>query len=867
MSWIQAMFRRRRTEQILEDEVRHHIELQTEEYIRAGMTPEEAARAARLRFGTISSVQERCREQNKVLQVESVWQDLRFAFRTFSADKGFTAVVLITLALGIGANTAVFSFVRAVLLEPLPVRDPGRVVFVWETDRIRGTQREAASWPDYLDMRQRAKSFETLAASQPMDVTLTGYGEPERVPAARVTSNFFQTIGVDPVLGRVFRPGEDGVILSHSLWQSKFGGSPDVLGRAIYLDGFTGTILGVMAPEANSLAPRSAAVWTALETVRATMHRGQHQTRVLGRLRSSATVRQAQTEMTAIMAQLEKEYPRDNLGRGATVVPLHEELAGRLRPALTTISAAVVVLLLIACLNVANLLLARASARGRELAVRVSLGADRWRLARQLLTESLLLAVAGAAVGAMVASWGVRVLVAFAPADMPLVNRAAADGTTLLVTLGVSLLAWLIFGVVPALRASATPESTLRASARTTAPASALRLRNALVMVEIGMATVLVIFTGVLIRSFWRLHEVDLGYEPRGAMTLRVKLPESRYPFPQFPFREWPAAVAFYDRLKTAVAAVPGVEAASLAIAGPDRDSWTTRVTVAGRPVPPEGEQDEAQYRPTDTEYLNATGATLLRGRFFEGSDDERRPLVAVLNEAFVKKHFPGEDPIGRHIVVFGIPRQVVGVMNDIRYGSPDAIPTPAMYIPLLQAPFPDVTLTARFSGDPAIALPAIRSAVLQADPAVAPFDVMTLEGSLSQATSRQRFVMSLLGGFGFLALALAAVGIYGVVAYSVGQRRQEFAIRLALGARAVDVFSQVLTGALARAAAGICLGVLIAAAAAHLLQPLVFETSPRDTATYVGVVLVLLLVAAFGAAIPARLAVRFDPAAALRQD
>ena len=835
--------------------------------MQSGMSRTAAAIAARQRFGNLSSVQERCREQNGALAIETIWQDLRFACRTFAAQPGFTAVVLTTLALGIGANTAVFSVLQAVLLQPLPVREPERLVFVWENDRLRKSEREGASFPDYLDMKQRAKSFEHLAASQRMDVTLTGQGEPERVVAARVTSNYFEAMGVQPLLGRVFKPGEAGVLLSNSLWQTKFGASRDVLGQAVSLDGFSGTILGVMAPAADSLAPRSAQVWSALEAVRATQFRGQHNTRVIGRLRHGSNVQQAQAELTGIMSQLEKEYPDDNLGRGAMVIPAHEELAGTMRPALKALSAAVIVLLLIACVNVANLLLARASSRGHEMAVRYSLGAARGRLMRQLLTESLLLALAGGVLGVFVAYWGVQGLISMAPLDIPLIGRTSIDATSLLTTLCVSLAAWVLFGLAPAWKTYGMPAASLRSSGRSSASGSSLRLRHALVTAEIGLAAVLVIFSGVLIRSFWRMHQVNLGYVPAGAITLRVKLPESRYPFPKFPWKEWPAATAFYGRLKSAALQIPGVQIASVANAGPERTSWTTRVTVEGRPVPPEGEQDEAQFRTSDTDYLRATGAALRSGRFFGQTDDERHPLVSVVNEAFVRRHFPSENPIGRRIKVFGSSREIVGVIGDIRYGSPDAEPSPSMYFPIVQSPFPDATLIVRTSGDPSLVAPGLRGAVLAADPAVAPFDVMTLEHSLSEATARQRFILTLLTGFGCIALALAAIGIYGVVSYTVGQRRQETAVRMALGARGQDVFSEIVRGMLARTFIGIGAGIAVAGFATRMLQPLLFETSPRDSFTYAAVAAGLVAVAFVGAALPAQTAARMNPAAALRQE
>ncbi len=630
MGFIRAFFRRGQLEETLDDEIRRHIDLQTEEYINAGLSKDEARRAAFQRFGHVGSVKERCREQNGLAGIEMLSQDLKFAARSFAGQPGFTAVLMITLALGIGANTAVFSVLRAVLLDPIPLPEPDRVVLIWEQDRLRGTTRENASYPDYLDLKQSSRHFTDLAATQSMDVTLTGNGEAERVAAARVTHEFFKVLGLTPTIGRVFGPGEDGVVLSHSLWERKFASSTSVLGTVIRLDGFSGTVVGVLPAEANSFRPRSAELWTSLENVRASQFRGQHSTGIIGRLQRSSSITQAQAEISVIMSRLEKDFPDDNLGRGAKVVPLHEELAGNMRPALQALFIAVFVLLLIASVNIANLLLARASSRNREMAIRVSLGAGRWRLARQLLTESLFLAIFGVALGVITAWWGVRGLIVLAPPDTPLIGRAGIDGSVLLMTFAVTLVAWLIFGLLPALRASiVAPTSALQTSGRNTASRSTLRLRHALVIAQIAMAVVLVIFSGLLIRSFWRLRQVNLGYEPQGAISLRVKLPETRYPFPKFPFREWPAVIAFSDRLKAAALETPGVEAVSLGSNSPAHGAWTTRVTVDGRPKLPDGEQKEAQFRIADPDYLKTTRIRLLRGRFFERSDDEKHPLVS----------------------------------------------------------------------------------------------------------------------------------------------------------------------------------------------------------------------------------------------
>jgi predicted permease len=867
MGWMRALFRRGEMERGMESELQLHIELQAEEYVKAGMAPDEARVAAERRLGRVAPIRERCRDENGAARVETLRQDLRFGARTLLAQPGFSATALLTLALGIGANTAIFSVLRATLLEPLPLPEPERVMKIFENDRLRGTTRENASFPDFLDMRQQARSFERLAALQMMNVTMSGRGETERLRAARVTASYFDALGLRPAAGRFFGAREDGVVLSHALWLRKFRGANGAIGSVVQLDGFPGTVVGVAPPEV-SLQPDGPELWSSIENVRATQSRGQHTTQVFGRLRRGVSVDEAQSEMSGIMMRLEKEYPKENLGRGARVVPLHEELAGNLRPALKALGTAVGGVLLIACVNIASLLLARSTARHREMAVRMSLGAGRGRLIRQLLTESLLLSLLGGALGVAGAYWGVKALIAIAPPNTPLIDRARVDGAALAATFGICLFAWLIFGLLPAVRTSvAAPASALQPGGRGTVGRDPHRLLNGLVVVEVALAVVLVISAGLMLRSFWRLRQADLGYDPSGMVGLRFKLPERTYPWPKWPFREWPAVTGFHSRLKDRVLGLPGVESASLAMAGPAQEMWTTRVHVDGRPVPPEGEMREAQFRTADIDYLRVSRARLARGRFFEKQDDEKHPLVGIVNEAFVREHFPGEDPIGRRILVFGGPREVVGVIGDIRYLGPGVASPSTMYFPLRQTPFPDGALIVRAKGDATAVATALRRAVLDTDPNVAPFDVMTLGAALAQTTARERFVLNLLTGFGALAVLMAVVGIYGVVSYAVARRRREIGMRIAVGARPSDIFRQVTGGTVRIAGLGVAAGLILAAITAPALQPLVFETSTRDTNTYAAVAVLLFAVAFCAAALPARRAALLDPAVTLREE
>jgi putative ABC transport system permease protein len=804
--------------------------------------------------------------------MQALWQDLRYGFRMLAAHPGFTAVAALTLALGIGANTAIFTVVDAVLLRGLPYNDPNRLVMVWENDRLRGTRLERASAPDFMDFRAQAQVFEGLSGWQSPDLTITGEGEPERLVAARVSANYFSLLGVRPLAGRGFLPEEEqvgrdkAVVLSQGLWQRRFGADRSVLGKSITLDGESFTVVGVMPAEARiPLNPEE--LWIPLAFQGSDLFRGVHRLRVFGRLKPGVTLLQAQTEMSGIMRRLEQTYPDDNLGRGAVVVALHEQLVGDSRPALLILYGAVGLVLLIACLNVANLLVARASARGKEIAIRAALGAGRWRVIRQLVTENLALAALGACGGLLLAAWGVDLIRVAGPKDLPRLEQAGMDPAVLSFALAISLLTWVVFSLAPAINLSAPSlHEALKEGGR--GGAGRQPLRRFLVISETALAMVLLVGAGLLIRSLSRLAQVDPGYDPRNVLTMSLQLPPARYPMPKvWPILKWPQAANFQERLLEKVKARPGVESAALAYSTPASASWTTRMTIVGRPEPPPGEQDEMHFRPVSEEYFRTARLPLEKGRDFTPQDDGRHPLVGIINQSFARRYFAGQDPIGQRIKIYDVARQIVGVVADEKFLGLQMETPPAVYLPFRQNLLNMMSLIVRSSGDPMRLAPGIQRDIWSLDGNLAVFDVTTLEQALATSLAQRRFTMILLGGFAGVALLLAAVGIYGVVSYSVSRRTREIGIRMALGAQKQEMVRLVVGQALRLSLLGVLAGSAGAAGLTGFLKSQLYGVSAIDPATFVAVAVLLTLVALAAAWLPARRATRVDPMVALRYE
>ena len=802
--------------------------------------------------------------------------DLKYAARSLRRRPGFVSVVVLTLALGIGATTAIFSVVYGVLLRPLPVPHAERVVRLEGRPLDGDTEKvgPATSYPDYVDFRTQARSFAALAAVRGAPMTLTMPGtEPARVQANQVTPEFFGVLGVAPALGRGFLPEEAApgsapvAVLSHATWLQRFGGRPDALGRTVTLDGVTATIVGVLPPAVRLVG--ETAVWTPLVPGELEEERGAHRLGVVGRLREGATIAQAQAEVAAIAKRLEQQYPGDNTNRGALVRPLQDALVEDARTSLLVLLGAVGLVLLIGCTNLASLFLARATSREREMAVRAALGAGRGRLARQWVTESLLLTIAGGIAGLAVAWAGMRALLAFAPRTIPRADEITLDAPVLGFLLGASLLTGLVFGLLPAVqRAGPLSLAALREGGRgATGGRARRRLREGLVLAEVALATMLVVGAGLLVKSFWRLQRADLGFEPSGVVVAQLQLPAARYDSAG-------KVVRFYERLRDEVAAAPGVRNVSFAYEHPLSEGWTSSYMIAGRPRPAPGTEPEARVRPVWPGYFRTVGLPLRRGRDVTERDRFGAPGVVVVNEAFVRRHFAGTDPIGQVIDRGqawwpGQPTAftIVGVVADEPFMGPTQAAEPAAYYPHAQFPMNDMWLVVKAEGDAAAVAPLLRERVWRVDRDLPLEQVRTMREVLGGAVAEPRFNVVLLGLFASAALLLAAVGIYGVLSYTVAQRTGEIGLRIALGAGRGQVVRQVVAQGLAVALGGVALGVVGSLAAGGVLSSLLVGVSGRDPVVLAGVVALLTTVAAAAAWLPARRASRVEPVVALRAE
>lgn len=871
-SLLEALFRRSALEERIDSELRAHVEAYTDDLVRSGMPRAEAERRAHLEFGGVEGVKEECRDARGLRWADELRQNIRYAFRTFRKAPGFATAAVLSLALGIGANTAIFSVVDAALLRPLPYRDPGRLVAIWENHTTRGERFDEFANANFVDLRANTPSLEGIAASMPFGVTLTGSGDAERLHGRMVTPDAFALLGAGARLGRALiaadgQPGSARVIvLSYELWQRKFGGDTGVVGRALRLEGNSYTVAGVM-PQSFRYPGAHDEFWLPLTfDARERQERSNHNLECIGRLKPGATVRRAQAEASFLARRLRRAYPVDNDGIDFYILPLRESLTHDVRSAMIVLLAAVGLLFLIACANVGNLILTRSTVRRHELAVRVALGAGRWRLIRQMLTESLCLAAVGGLAALAICVALTKVARTQLPAALVPVGEIRVDNGVLVFGLIISVVAGLLCAVAPALLAARRDlQGALAESSRsTTGSGSEMRTRGALVAGEVALTVILLIAAGLLLRSFVRLMDVDPGFKPDHVLAVRFVLPPFLYSTDQ-------ARVSFYRRLLDRVNAAPGVVSAALNTSLPfvyeGGSSWFIR---ENRPT---AHPDEliAVNRLVSVGYFRTLGIPLREGRLFTSHDGAGAPLVAVINQTMARKFWPGEDPIGKRFQFYDKPWvQIVGIVGDVHQVGLAIEPAPEIYRPFVQddqswlAPR---ALVIRTRGEPTALAPDVRQLFQSLDRGVPIYGIDAMNALLGKSVASSRFEMALVGSFGILALLLASIGIYGVVSYVVAQRRQEIGVRMALGATRGDVVAMMLRSGLRPVLAGLLVGLALAFASSRLLTSQLYGIPATDAATYVAVPLLLAFIASCAAYFPSRRAARIDPMLALRHE
>jgi putative ABC transport system permease protein len=870
------------------EELAQHLEDVYQRSVRAGLAEREARNAALKELATDDLLHKEMRRSQAPFKespvaggptnsnlVADLLHDLRYAARLQRKNPGFTIIAIIALALGIGANTAIFSVVNTVLLRPLPYKDPERLVMVWEDATKSGYPRDTPAAANFVDWRDQSQNFEGMAAIADESFNLTGSGDPERLEGRRVSANMFPLLGVDPQIGRVFTAAEDQpgaqrvVVLSYALWQRRFGGDPGIIGQSLTLNGESHVVVGVM-PARFQFPSSDDQAWVPIAlTQQEAGNRNRHYLEVVGRLRPGVSLAQAQSEMSTIAARLQQQYPQSNAELGAVVQPLQEHLVGDIKPALLVLLGAVGLVLLIACANVANLLLARAAVRQKEIAVRVALGAKRSRLIRQFLTESVLLSTLGGVVGLAIAYGGLILLKAFIPENISQAREISIDLKVLAFTFLVSVATGLIFGLAPAIQAARFNQiDTLKEGGRDAATGgSGKRLRGLLVTAEVAISLVLLIGAGLLINSFLRLRNVDPGFRTDNLLTMKIVLPEPKY-------EEMERRSAFYTELVNRVQSLAGVRSAAVTSNLPlYRQGNSISIGIEGQPAPPPGQERIIVTRIISPRYFDTMSIPVLQGRGLTEQDTETTPNVVVISETMARRYWPGEDAIGKRIAVGRIRKpadwiQVVGVAKDVRQFELNAEPKPQMYLTYRQAGFFDSRdLVVKTDVDPASMAATVRKAVWEIDKDQPVSNIQTMDQILADSIARQRFSMLVLAIFAAVALVLAGVGIYGVMSYSVAQRTHEIGIRMALGAQTGAVLKLAVGYGMKLVIAGIAIGLVAAIALTRVMSTLLFGVTATDPTTFTLISLLLIAVAVVASYVPARRATRVNPIIALRYE
>jgi predicted permease len=875
--WLRGLYRRARallrSEAIhreIDEELRFHVEMRAEENVRRGMRPEEARREAERRFGNFGHIKERAYEVRGGGMLETLLQDIRYGARVLGRNKSFTAAAVLTLALGVGANSAIFSVVNSVLLRPLPFDEPERLVRVYEKRLKLGRTRNVVSAPDFLDWRAQNKVFDSVSAYTGWSTALTGGDEPRQVTGTVASADLFRVLRAAPMMGRVFGDEEDRpgaarvVVISRRMWEGQFGADPSILGKTIRLDGVGHTVVGVM-PADFEFPDRETELWAPLAlNAQEPGNRGSHYLNLVARLRDGVSLEAAQAEMEGIAARLEEQHPV-NVGHSVNIFPLHDEVVGAVRPALLLLLGVVGFVLLIACANVANLLLARGASRQTEIAIRTALGAGRRRVLRQLLTESVMLALAGGALGLLLSAWGVESLLKLIPADMPRASQIGVDRWVLGFTALVSVATGVLFGLLPALQVSKSNlHDALKEGGRGPLGGGGgqSRLRGILVVTEVAAALVLLVGAGLLAESLVRLRRVNPGFDPSNVLTMQLSLPPSKY-------KEPAQQAAFLDEVLRRAESLPGVRAAGAVASLPMGGNSASRYfQIEGRPPRPAGEGLNTRFNLVSANYFRALGVALKGGRHFDAHDTKGAPDVVLINETMARQFWPDEDPLGKRLRIGENPwRTVVGVVGDVKNDGLNAETKAEMFYPLSQSPLPFMTLVVRSETDPAALAASVRREVQEVDKEQPVYDVKTMEQRVAESVSSQRLTTLLVSLFAALAVTLSAIGIYGVISYTVARRTHEIGVRIALGARRADVLRLVVGQGMKMVLAGVVLGLAGALALTRLVSSFFFGVSAADPLVYGGVSLLLVAVALLACLIPARRAAKTDPMVALRYE
>lgn len=871
---IWGLVTRGRMERELDDELRFHVEMETDKNMAAGMTAGEARRAALISFGGVEKFKEQCRETRGSRFIEDLGADLRYGARMLVKNRAFSLLAIVALAVGIGANSAIFSLVNTVLLRPLPYPQPERLVTLEEKEQ--SGKEMNTSFATFAEWHASAQSFQDMSLYRTWSANMAGNGNPERVNGLRVSSTFFRVLGIKPVLGRDFLPAEDTqqhrsvVVLSHGLWQRRFGGDERIIGQPIKINGSDYTVVGIMPANFQSLFKYSGdgiEVWAPLgyDASLSWACRTCRHLHAIARLKPGVSLTTARAEMNTIAHNLKRTYPQDYPAAGAFVTPLQKQLVGEVEPLLYILLGAVVFVLLIVCANLANLLLAQGAHRQRELAIRAALGASRGRIVRQLLTESLLLSLLGGIGGIAVMYWSIDLLVAMSPDNIPRLTEVSIDNRVLLFALALSISTGLCFGTIPAFQATAFDlHNRLKESARSTLTGGRRRLFNLFVISEMALALLLLVGAGLTVRSFYTLMQVHPGFDSSNLLRMQVSLNGPQY-------SEDEQIAAYYQKVMERTKSLPGLESAALCSQTPFGGNFDMAgVHIEEHPVDNPGEEANAERFVIAGDYLRALRIPLLRGRDFATTDGAKSPLVVIINEKLARRYWPNSDPIGKRIKVGGTNgpwRIIIGVVGDVRHGTLDHLPKLQVYLPHAQMPFQYMDLLVRGTNDTKALINPVQQAVWSIDRAQPLSNIDALESLTLASIAQKRFTMALLTLFALAAIFLAAIGIYGVISYCVTQRTQELGIRMALGARPADILKLVMSQGLLLIVAGTLIGITLALVLACLLESLIYGITAQDPLTIIAVTLIVIVSAGLACYLPARRATKIDPTVALRYE